>query len=41
MFVGMPRTRKLWKRYVEQDAQSRAADLSRIEARQEKTEYDD
>ena len=31
-------TRKLWKRYVELDAQSRAADLSRIEARHEDTE---
>ena len=31
-------TRNLWKRYVELDAQSRAADLSRIEARHENTE---
>lgn len=30
--------RSLWKRYVEQDAQTRAADLSRIEARAEAEE---
>jgi RIO kinase 1 len=34
-------TRRLWKRYVEQDAQSRAADLSRLEYRREENEYED
>ena len=33
--------RRLWKRHVEQDAESRAADLSRLEARREEAEYDD
>ncbi len=32
--------RRLWKRYVEQDAESRAADLSRLEAQREEVEYD-
>ncbi len=32
--------RRLWKRHVEQDAESRAADLSRLEVREE-PEYDD
>lgn len=34
-------TRRLWKRYVEVDAQTRAADLSRIEAQREEREDDD
>ncbi len=33
--------RRLWKRHVEQDAESRAADLSRLEYRREENEYDD
>ena len=33
--------RQLWKRHVEQDAESRAADLSRLEAQREAEEYDD
>jgi RIO kinase 1 len=33
--------RRLWKRHVEQDAESRAADLSRLEIRRDETEYDD
>ena len=33
--------RRLWKRHVEQDAEARAADLSRLEARREEAEYDD
>jgi len=34
-------SRRLWKRYVEQDAQTRAADLSRLEAQREEKEYED
>ncbi|MBA3872626.1 MAG: RIO1 family regulatory kinase/ATPase [Chloroflexota bacterium] len=33
--------RGLWKRHVEQDAESRAADLSRLEAQREENEWDD
>lgn len=33
--------RRLWKQHVEQDAASRAADLSRIEAQREQAEYED
>lgn len=33
--------RQLWKRHVEQDAESRAADLSRLEAKREAEEYED